>query len=233
MKRRDFIQRCLCATAGSAMMSSLPGKLGLAHAAALPTLRGNDYRALVCLFFYGGNDSFNMLVPRTGPARTDYETSRQALALSASSLHPLSPLNGTSDGSAYGLAEQMPQLAGLFNAGNSPLAIVSNLGERIERVARVSQPIALIFPDFGCPTGAVYKAFDGESGGAGFEERAERVRELVEESIGAGAIPTDAIFNDLASAACTADSEADVERVATLAALARKTLQHHRKESTA
>ncbi len=38
---------------------------------------------------------------------------------------------------------------------------------------------------------------------------------------------------DLASAARTADSEADVERVATLAALARKTLQHHRKESTA
>src|SRR5690606_6938076 len=80
--------------------------------------------------------SFNMLVPRSGPARSDYETSRQALALSASSLHPLSPLNGTSDGSAYGLAEQMPQLASLFNAGNSPLAIVSNLGPLLYPVTK-------------------------------------------------------------------------------------------------
>ncbi len=136
MDRRRFLQQCLCATAGSALFSALPGKLGLAHAAALPQLRGGGYRALVCVFFYGGNDAFNMLVPRNGQARSDYQASRQALALPAESLLPLSPINGTSDGCDYGFAEQMPQLAGLFNAGNSPLAIVANAGPLLEPVTK-------------------------------------------------------------------------------------------------
>ena len=136
MNRRRFLQHCLCATAGSALFSALPGKLGIAHAAALPHLRGGGYRALVCLFLYGGNDAFNMLVPRNGPARSDYETSRQALALGADTLLPLTPVNGTSDGSDYGFAAQMPQLAGLFNATASPLAIVANAGPLLAPVTK-------------------------------------------------------------------------------------------------
>lgn len=136
MNRRRFIQQCLCATAGSALFSALPGKLGIAHAAALPQLRGGGYRALVCLFFYGGNDAFNMLVPRNGQARSDYQTSRQALALASDSLLPLSPLNGTGDGSDYGFAAQMPQLAGMFNASASPLAIVANAGPLLAPVTK-------------------------------------------------------------------------------------------------
>ncbi|MEO5559001.1 MAG: hypothetical protein ABIO49_04460, partial [Dokdonella sp.] len=64
MKRRDFIQRALCATASSAMFTSFAGKLSLAHAAATSShlLLGGDYRALVCVYLHGGNDGFNMLV---------------------------------------------------------------------------------------------------------------------------------------------------------------------------
>lgn len=81
-------------------------------------------------------------------------------------------------------------------------AVVSNLGERIERVARVAQPLVLVFPPFGCPTGAVYKAFDGAGAGEGFDERAATVRRLVNEAPARGGVATDDLFNDLAAPAC-------------------------------
>ncbi len=33
-----------------------------------------DYKALVCLFFFGGNDSFNMLVPRNSASNSENPT---------------------------------------------------------------------------------------------------------------------------------------------------------------
>lgn len=131
MRRRDFIQRALCATASSALFTSFSSKLALAHSAAeatAPRLLGTDYRALVCVYMYGGNDAFNMLVPRTGVPRAQYETSRGALALPTSSLHALNPVTPTSDGESYGLMAEMPQLAGLFNQTQSPLALIANVG---------------------------------------------------------------------------------------------------------
>ena len=40
-----------------------------------------DYRALVCVFLFGGNDSFNMLVPRSAAEHNAYLASRQNLAI--------------------------------------------------------------------------------------------------------------------------------------------------------
>jgi 4-diphosphocytidyl-2-C-methyl-D-erythritol kinase len=77
---------------------------------------------------------------------------------------------------------------------------VSNLGERIERVERVAQALVLLFPPFGCPTGAVYKAFDAGGASAGFEGRAEKILALIES--GGPPIRTDELFNDLATPAC-------------------------------
>ena len=131
MKRRDFIQRALCATAASAMFTSFAGKLSIAHAAAKSgrILLGGDYRALVCIYLYGGNDAFNMLVPISGGARTAYEAARGELALPAAELLSLNPSVAPSDGSQYGFSPAMPQLRALFNqAGASPLAIAANIG---------------------------------------------------------------------------------------------------------
>lgn len=130
MKRRDFLQRALCATAGSALFTSFAGKLSLAHAATTANgrLLGNDYRALVCVYLYGGNDAFNMLVPRSGTPRTRYAASRGALALPVDTLRALNPLAAPVDGGTYGFAADMPRLATLFNQANSPLALVTNVG---------------------------------------------------------------------------------------------------------
>lgn len=131
MKRRDFLRHTLCATASSALFTSFAGKLSLAHAATRANamrLLGGDYRALVCVYLYGGNDAFNMLVPTTGSQRSAYDAARGALALPSASLLPLNPVAAPSDGGSYGLHGSMPQLAALFNQTNSPLAVMANVG---------------------------------------------------------------------------------------------------------
>lgn len=138
MKRRQFLQHALCATAASALFTDFAGKFTLAHAAttAQGHLLGDDYRALVCVYLYGGNDSFNMLVPRSGPPRTQYAASRGALALPAASLHPLHPQAAPDDGGEYGFAASMPQLAALFNQTDSPLAVLANVGPLIHPLTK-------------------------------------------------------------------------------------------------
>ncbi len=59
--RRDFV-RISCCTAASFGMTAAIGRLNLIHALAAPAATG--YRALVCLFLFGGNDSNNMIIPR-------------------------------------------------------------------------------------------------------------------------------------------------------------------------
>jgi len=76
-------------------------------------------------------------------------------------------------------------------------AVVAGLGERIERTPAVEGWIVLVMPPFGCPTGAVYRAFDEVAGEA--EAREEEVRAMAR---GAGAgIEGLSLFNDLAAAA--------------------------------
>lgn len=107
--------------------------------------------------------------------------------------------------------------AGIAGGDEPPRpAIVGGMGERIERLARphAGTQITLIFPPFGCGTGAVYRAFD-----AGLADRAdtdengpERVRELA----GAGSIDAERLFNDLAPAAEAVEGRlADLRRALT------------------
>lgn len=80
-------------------------------------------------------------------------------------------------------------------------AIVGGFGEQVERLGRphAGTEVTLIFPPFGCDTGAVYRAFDSALGAIGDDEAAGpgRVRELAD----AGVIRADGLFNDLAPAA--------------------------------
>ncbi|MEC9374556.1 MAG: 4-(cytidine 5'-diphospho)-2-C-methyl-D-erythritol kinase [Planctomycetota bacterium] len=91
-------------------------------------------------------------------------------------------------------------------------AVVEGLGDRIERVPRVDARFLLALPDFGCPTGAVYKAFD-ESPPAKF--RADEIREMATD----GRLDTRALFNDLADPATRvqpklAEIMSEVKRIA-------------------
>ena len=87
----------------------------------------NDYRALVCLFLFGGNDSFNMLVPASTPEWDAYFASRQNMAVAQGTLLPINPLNP--DGAQYGVHPSMPGLQTLFEQGHA--AFVANVGPLI------------------------------------------------------------------------------------------------------
>lgn len=78
----------------------------------------DDYKALVCLFLYGGNDGMNMVVPRDATRHAQYAAVRGPLALPRGSLVPL--------GSDLGLHPAMAPLATAWADG--ALAPVLNVG---------------------------------------------------------------------------------------------------------
>jgi uncharacterized protein (DUF1501 family) len=90
---------------------------------------GEDYRALVCLFMFGGNDSNNMLIPYDPAAHSRYANIRSNLALARDTLLPITTSNTA--GVSYALHPAMTGLAGLFNgtAARTPkMAMVANAG---------------------------------------------------------------------------------------------------------
>ncbi len=128
VSRRTFLGHTCGCTAGLATASSTLLQLGLARrAAAAP---GPDYRALVCILLAGGNDSFNLLVPRDSDQYAAYSRIRSDLALPAEALLPLP---GTSPaGQRFGLHPGTPELAGMYADGD--LAFVANVGTLVERI---------------------------------------------------------------------------------------------------
>lgn len=87
----------------------------------------SDYKALVCVFLFGGNDSWSMLVPRSDAEYAAYAQSRQNLAIAQDQLLPVNALNG--DGVLYGMHPAMQGLADLFETARC--AVVANVGPLI------------------------------------------------------------------------------------------------------
>lgn len=127
--RRRFIKTSIAAALGGATLGSPLGQLALIGQASAQQAPWPDYRALVCVFLYGGNDGFNTIVPY-GPsiARQRYENGRPTLKLDTASLLPLSPAPGgaASDGCAYGMPTSAQALATLFDSGRA--AVLCNVG---------------------------------------------------------------------------------------------------------
>jgi len=87
---------------------------------------GDDYKALVCLFYYGGNDSINMLPPRDAARHAQYSAVRGDLALPRDSLLALGP--------DQGLHPAMAALAPVWQAG--ALAPVLNVGPLVRPLTK-------------------------------------------------------------------------------------------------
>ncbi len=124
--RRQFLGQASCAAVGSTALFSTLLNLRLANslAAQVPPAGGDDYRALVCLFLAGGNDSYNMLVPTSPGEYEAYARVRGNLALERSTLLPIAADN--LGGRALGLHPSMPELHTLFNDRRA--AFVANVG---------------------------------------------------------------------------------------------------------
>src|SRR5262245_40421877 len=124
--RRRFLQAL---SAGGLLYAfgRTPGTI-MAHAAGLEGF--SDYKALVCVFLLGGNDSWSMIVPRSDAEYAAYAASRQNLAIAQDQLLPIEPLDP--DGAAYGVHPSMPDLQLLFETERC--AAITNIGPLIEPV---------------------------------------------------------------------------------------------------
>ena len=143
ISRRQFIGQANCAAVGTASLLSSLLSLRLTAGAASAS-NFTDYKALVCLFLNGGNDSFNMLVPRQQSAYNEYEQVRggvggSGLAIPRANLHQISSsLQNTPAGAGYsdfGIHPDLPYLKTLYDQGD--LAFVSNVGSLIEPTSLV------------------------------------------------------------------------------------------------
>ena len=126
--RRDFMRLTCCSAATAAMVSGL-SKFGLVSALAQAT---SNYKALVCIFLFGGNDANNLVVPIDTAGYTNYQTIRANLALAQASLLPLQ-IGGQAN---FGLHPNLPELQTLFNANKSPLAMLTNVGTLVQPTTR-------------------------------------------------------------------------------------------------
>ena len=128
--RRQFIKTFGLSALGLTTATSIT-KLKAINAAYLNNSANyvnNDYKAIVCFFLAGGNDSFNMVVPRGNPEYDEYAVTRSNLALSQNALLPITPIN--SDGKRYGLNPAMLNIHQLFNTGK--VSFINNVGPLIE-----------------------------------------------------------------------------------------------------
>lgn len=133
--RREFLRRSIKSALGGVALYSALGNLKLVEAATRAKgISFPDYKALVCVFLHGGNDSFNTIVPHDAAHYGIYNATRPAMAIAQASVLPLTPLAAQgglpgglpSDGASYGLHPAMPDLRTLFN--NQHAAIIGNVG---------------------------------------------------------------------------------------------------------
>jgi uncharacterized protein (DUF1501 family) len=116
--------------------SSLLPRLSLSTASAATTT--GDYRALVCVFLYGGNDSNNMIVPFTTSAYANYANLRGAqsaggLALPQASLLPIADRAGNAH---YALHPQFGGLQNLWSQGK--VATLFNVGTLLRPATKLN-----------------------------------------------------------------------------------------------
>ena len=131
--RRAFLKRSAAlGLAGSAT----PFVLNLAGIGEAAAATASDYKALVCVFLYGGNDYANTLTPYDTGSFNAYAALRPNIAyargdLAATVLNPATPLAG---GLQYALAPALGPLLPVFDAGK--MAVILNVGTLIQPTSK-------------------------------------------------------------------------------------------------
>jgi uncharacterized protein (DUF1501 family) len=123
LSRRGFIR------AGAATV----GTLALRPFGLLPALAQSsaNYRALVCVFLFGGNDSNNTVIPMDDASFQAYTSIRGSLALSASEL---TPTVYSVSNAPFAFHGKLTEVASMFSS--KELAVVANTGSLVQPLTR-------------------------------------------------------------------------------------------------
>jgi uncharacterized protein (DUF1501 family) len=135
ISRRNFIGQANCAALGGASVTASLLNLGLlGRVAAADMPEAGDYKALVCVFLSGGNDSFNMIAPGSGDGYQEYISSRGNVGLppigDASGLLALNGVVSETDERELGVHPSLPLIRDMYNDGKA--AIVANVGTLVQ-----------------------------------------------------------------------------------------------------
>jgi uncharacterized protein (DUF1501 family) len=133
--RRKFIK----AAAAGGVAYAFGRTAGTVHAQMTGTGGFGDYKALVCLFLFGGNDSWNMVVPTSTAEYNAYSRSRgggttSSLAIDRTALLPVTLTNQTSGDPTYGFHPSMTGARDLFTSGK--LAVMANIGPLVRPTSK-------------------------------------------------------------------------------------------------
>lgn len=147
LSRRRFLKHT-GALSGASMVGA-PLLLNLSAMAEAAAASATDYKALVCVFLFGGNDSFNMVLPLDATSVATADAVRPGLTLASSAIHRITPtmVNGQANTAEYGLHPKMGKIKALFDSGK--LAILANVGPMVGPVTKaqfyagINVPVAL------------------------------------------------------------------------------------------
>lgn len=132
VSRRELIHGT-CAAVAATSMASTVWDLRMMNAAMAAGAGITDYKALVCLFLFGGNDANNLIIPTDADNYALYLAARKSptqggLALpNVGQTNGVLPLNLTNgNGRTFGIHPSCTGLQQLFEAGK--MAVLTNVG---------------------------------------------------------------------------------------------------------
>jgi uncharacterized protein (DUF1501 family) len=131
--RRAFLKR---ASALGVAGVAAPWAINLMSIGEAAAATATDYKALVCVFLYGGNDYANTVVPYDAASYALYQQLRPTIAyardaLTATVLAPSTPvLDSTGAAREFALAPALAPLLPIFNAGY--MGLMLNVGPLVQ-----------------------------------------------------------------------------------------------------
>ena len=125
--RREFLKR---ASALSFLGAGAPFALNLAGIGAASAQTAPGYRAIVCLFLFGGNDHTNTIIPYDPTEHAEYVNARQSIAFARDALTPTATAPVASQGNRpFAFHPALTAFKSLYDQGR--LAVVANVGPLI------------------------------------------------------------------------------------------------------
>jgi uncharacterized protein (DUF1501 family) len=129
---RQFERRAFLKRAGHLGLAGVaaPWAMNLASLGEAAAFTASDYKAIVCVFLYGGNDFANTIIPYDNVNYGKYNTIRSGLQVPQANILPLTPNTALPNAMQLGLAPELSALNPIFDAGK--LAIQLNVGPLIQ-----------------------------------------------------------------------------------------------------
>lgn len=133
--RRAFLKR---SAAFGLVGAASPFVMNLAAIGEAAAATAADYKALVCIFLFGGNDYANTVIPYDQPSYDLYNNLRGTIANTRDSLAQtiLYPSTALAGGRQYALAPNLAPIVPIFDAGK--LAVVLNVGTLIQPTSKTN-----------------------------------------------------------------------------------------------